>query len=204
MLSRIKYKIKLRKLKKRWREINSHNKTEINYILDINKIKVGNNSYGVINTYEWNTEGEGLEIGNFVSIAHGVKFILGGNHRYKRLTTYPFNVMLCNADINEDVYSNGKIVIEDDVWIGMDATILSGVTIGQGAVIATGSVVVKDIPPYTIVGGNPANVIKYRFDEKTINSLMNKEKFVLSEKEIINNLEEFHKEINKDDLLLKR
>ena len=96
------------------------------------------------------------------------------------------------------------MIIGDDVWIGMDATILSGVTIGQGAVIAAGSVVVKDIPPYAIVGGNPAKVIKYRFDEKTINSLTNKGEFVLSEKEIINNLERFNKEINKDDSLLKR
>ena len=71
-----------------------------------------------------------------------------------------------------EAYSNGPIVINDDVWIATDSIILSGVNVGKGAVIAAGSVVVKDVPPYSIVGGNPAKVIKYRFEQNIIDKLM--------------------------------
>lgn len=204
MISKIKYKLTLKKLQKKWREKNNHNKTEINRIFNIDKITVGKNSYGNVDIYEWDTYGEELVIGNFVSIARGVKFILGGNHKYKRLINYPFNVMLCCGNIEDDVYSNGKIVVEDDVWIGMDSKIMSGIKIGQGAVIAAGSVVVKDIPPYAIVGGNPAEIIKYRFDKEIIEKLVDKNNFILSEKEIINNIDMYKNDVvSKGDIAVK-
>ncbi|MBK7803608.1 MAG: CatB-related O-acetyltransferase [Chloracidobacterium sp.] len=77
-----------------------------------------------------------------------------------------------NSDLEPPELSKGPILIKDDVWIGTRATIMSGLTIGQGAIVAAGSVVVKDVPPYSIVAGTPAKVIKYRFDEQTIRSLL--------------------------------
>ncbi|MDK0917013.1 CatB-related O-acetyltransferase [Clostridium perfringens] len=91
---------------------------------------------------------------------------MGGNHRYDTLSTYPFKVKLGIESI--EAYSNGKIFVEDDVWIGMNSIIMSGVKIGKGAVIAAGSVVTRDIEAYSIVGGNPCRLIKYRFERDII------------------------------------
>lgn len=159
-------RIKLNVLKKEWRRKNKHNFTNINNIFPINIVKVGKYSYGSLNIYSWGSENEGLEIGNFVSIAGDVKFILGGNHQLNTFTTYPFKVMMFGEKV--EALTKGKIVVKDDVWIGMSVLILSGITIGQGAVIAAGSVVTKDVPPYAIVGGNPAKILKYRFSSEII------------------------------------
>lgn len=164
MIKKIKYFIKLKIFKDKWRKLNCHNEVHAGTIFPIDKVSVGKKSYGSLNIYHWNAENEGLDIGDYVSIAEGVKFVLGGNHRYNTISTYPFKVKLAKA--KEEAYSNGKIVICDDVWIGMDSIIMSGITIGKGAVIAAGSVVVKDVPEFSIVGGNPAKFIKYRFDEE--------------------------------------
>lgn len=126
-------------------------------------------SYGRLEIYGWEAENEGLLIGDYVSIADEVKFILGGNHHYKSFSNYPFKVKL-RIQKNE-AYSNGPIIVEDDVWIGMGSTILSGVRIGKGSVIAAGSVIVKDVEPYSIVGGNPAKQIKMRFDKDLITKI---------------------------------
>lgn len=170
----LKY-IRLYIFKKKWRRMNKHNFTNPNNIFSINIVKIGRSSYGSLNVYSWGSQNEGLEIGNFVSIAEGVKFILGGNHYLDTFTTYPFKVMIFGEKI--EALTKGKIVVKDDVWIGMDAIILSGITIGQGAVIAAGSVVTKDIPPYSIVGGNPAKILKYRFSSEIIDE-MNKVNFL--------------------------
>jgi acetyltransferase-like isoleucine patch superfamily enzyme len=127
-------------------------------------VKIGRYTYGPLNVFTYGAENEFLEIGDFVSIASGVKFILGGNHSTKTFSTYPFKVKLFN-DFNEST-SKGPIIIKDDVWIGTDSIILSGVTIGQGAIIGAGTVVSKNIPPYAIAIGNPAQIVKYRFDEE--------------------------------------
>lgn len=115
-----------------------------------------------------------LIIGKFCSIGDGVKFIMAGNqgHRYDWVSTFPF---FYNDKIEggKDAFKrSGNTVIGNDVWIGASATIMPGLTIGDGAVIATGAVVTKDVPPYTIVGGNPAKEIKKRFDEKQIDQLL--------------------------------
>ena len=112
-----------------------------------------------------------MYIGKYVSIGIKTTFMLGGNHNYKRVTTWlPFDL---SFDLNNGLFSNGDIKIGNDVWIGEGALIMSGVSIGTGAVIAANSVVVKDVDPYTIVGGNPAKLIKPRFSEDVMKFLLN-------------------------------
>lgn len=109
-----------------------------------------------------------LIIGNYVCIASGVIILMGGNHNHhpEWITVYPF------VDQIETSYApKGDTIIESDAWIGMNAMIMPGVTIGEGAIVAAGSVVAKDVPPYTIVGGNPAKEIKKRFTDGEIEKL---------------------------------
>ncbi|SUY32582.1 acetyltransferase [Clostridium perfringens] len=198
IFKKLKSIFKLYNQKKQWRKINKHNYTSVNRITDLKKIRVGMKSYGPLNVYTWGTENEELIIGNYVSIASDVKFILGGNHRYDIFSTYPFKVKLGLEEI--EAYSNGKIKICDDVWIGMNTTIMSGVTIGQGAIIAAGSVVTKDVEPYSIVGGNPCKLIKYRFDTDLINKIKNINMEELDSENIKKNIDIFYKSL--DDSVL--
>ncbi|MGL5057030.1 MAG: CatB-related O-acetyltransferase [Fusobacteriaceae bacterium] len=168
--NKIKNKLQFIFMKKKWRDQNSKNKTSPMNYFPIELVKVGDYSYGPLNVRYWETEKEGLEIGNFVSIAEGVKFILGGNHEVNTFTTYPFRVMILEEKV--EAWTKGPILIKDDVWIGMDSLILSGVTIGQGAIVAAGSIVTKDVPPYSIVGGNPAKLIKHRYSKEIIDEMI--------------------------------
>ncbi len=117
--------------------------------------------------------GDKLIIGKFCQIAHGTTFIMGAaNHRLGSATTYPFNVMggvwreISTPHI-EELPHKGDTVIGNDVWLGRNCTILPGVKIGNGAIVAACSVVTKDVAPYTVVGGNPARFLKKRFDDGT-------------------------------------
>lgn len=121
-----------------------------------------------------------LIIGKFVQIAHGVRFITSSaNHSMNGFSTYPFaNFMMNSQTTSEDIVAmfeaaqnKGDTIVGNDVWIGMDATIMPGVRIGDGAIIAAKSVVTHDVAPYTIVGGNPSRVIKPRFDANVIQAL---------------------------------
>lgn len=194
ILNKFKNIVILYKQKKKWRSINKHNDTSLNRITDLQKIKVGNKTYGPLNVYTWGSKNEGLIIGNYVSIANDVKFILGGNHRYDVFSTYPFKVKLGLEKI--EAYSNGRIKINDDVWIGMNSIIMSGVTIGKGAIIAAGSVVTKDVEPYAIVGGNPCKLIKYRFDVNLIDKLNKIDMKTLDCEYVRNNIEIFYKTLD--------
>ena len=115
--------------------------------------------------------GDRLIIGKFCAIAEGTKFIMGpANHRLSSVTTYPFSVFGGTWEENTPPHLSqlprkGDIVIGNDVWIGRECLILPGVHIGDGAIIAARSVLTRDIPPYTIAGGNPAAVRRQRFDE---------------------------------------
>lgn len=118
-------------------------------------------------------EGSIIKIGSFCSIADGVNILLGGEHRPDWVTTYPFNVLWESGNqIKGHPKTKGDVTIGNDVWIGMDAIILSGVTIGDGSVIGLRSIVTKDVPPYSIVAGNPAKVVKKRFTEDIIERLL--------------------------------
>lgn len=121
--------------------------------------------------------GDKLIIGRFCAIARGVKFIMNGaNHKTSGFSTYPFQIFgngweRVMPSLAELPYK-GDTVIGNDVWIGYDVLVMPGVTIGDGAIIASRSVVVADVPPYAVVGGNPAKVLKRRFDEETIAALL--------------------------------
>lgn len=124
-----------------------------------------------------------LKIGSFCSIAGGVKILLGGNHNIKAITTFPFYERLANITKHKE--TKGDVVIGSDVWLATDCLILSGVTIGHGAVVAARAVVTKDIPPYAIVGGNPAKIIRYRFADEVIQELLANPWWELPQDEII-------------------
>lgn len=115
-----------------------------------------------------------LEIGKFCSIAHGASFVLnGGNHFADRLSSYPFPIFGCWGEPDPGPWPNkGGIIVGHDVWIGWDATIMPGVTIGHGAIIAAKAVVTSDVPPYSIVGGNPAKEIRKRLPDDIIERLL--------------------------------
>lgn len=121
--------------------------------------------------------GDKLIIGKFCAIATGVEFIMNGaNHQTNGVSTYPFYIFGNGwekaAPKEGDLPYKGDTVIGNDVWIGYKTTIMPGVKVGNGAIIATKSVVTKDVPDYAVVGGNPAEIIKYRFDEATIEKLL--------------------------------
>ncbi|WP_339753582.1 CatB-related O-acetyltransferase [Algoriphagus aquimarinus] len=126
--------------------------------------------------YHFDFTGDKLIIGKFCMIASGVKFIMNGaNHLTDSISTYPFAIFGngWEKSMKGKSYPNkGDLVIGNDVWIGHNATIMAGVKIGDGAIIATNSTVVKDVEPYSIVGGNPALEIKKRFPMETIDKLL--------------------------------
>ncbi|MCS6811996.1 MAG: CatB-related O-acetyltransferase [Cyanobacteria bacterium] len=125
--------------------------------------------------YHFDFEGDRLIIGKFCSIAAKTTFIMnGGNHRTDWFTTYPFPVFGNGWEkaMPESWPHKGDTVIGNDVWIGYNATIMPGIQIGDGAIVASKSVVTRNVEPYTIVGGNPATPIRKRFDDSTINALL--------------------------------
>lgn len=129
-------------------------------------------------THHYDLIGDKLVIGKFCAIAKGIEFVMNGaNHRMGSVTTYPFNIMgggweKCTPSL-EELPLKGDTVVGNDVWIGQNVTVMPGVHLGDGVIIAANSVVAKDIPAYHIAGGNPCRVIKKRFDEEQIDFLLN-------------------------------
>lgn len=141
------------------------------------KYEIGDYTYGKPKVMRFGASAK-LKIGRYCSIASGVQIFLGGNHRTDWVTTYPFQFPEEVSPwpeagrIENHKTTKGDVVIGSDVWLGHGCLILSGVTIGDGAVIGAGSVVAKDVPPYAIMAGNPAVLIRHRFDPETIQKLL--------------------------------
>jgi len=134
---------------------------------------IGFGSYGRPVIMSWG-EGTTLKIGKYCSVANGVTIFLGGEHKTNWITTYPFSALFphLNTDFPGHPHSKGNVIIGNDVWLAHECTILSGVTVGDGAVVGACAVVAHDVPPYAIVAGNPAKIIKFRFTESEINELL--------------------------------
>lgn len=168
-------------------------------------INIGEYTYGHEHIHKHFPEASNLNIGKFCSIAGDVTVFLGGNHRTDWITTFPFNLKNTSEFGAENITGHpktkGDVNIGNDVWIGQHVVIMSGVTIGDGSVIAANSHVVKNVEPYSIVGGNPANLLKYRFEKDIIDLLMELKWWDLPKeniKEIINDL---CSQPNKDKLI---
>jgi acetyltransferase-like isoleucine patch superfamily enzyme len=134
---------------------------------------IGDHSYGRPKV-RFADSGRQLTIGRFCSIADKVEILLGGNHRTDWTSTYPFGAFPeAWPGAGQDYHaSHGDVWIGSDVWLGSGAMILSGVAVGHGAVVAAQAVVARDVPPFAIVGGNPARIIRLRFDEARIAALL--------------------------------
>jgi acetyltransferase-like isoleucine patch superfamily enzyme len=137
--------------------------------------EIGFGTYGTPHILIEYPEQAKLSIGKYCSIANNVWIFLGGEHRLEWITTYPFDMIFKDwtfKSVLGSCKSKGNVIIGNDVWIGMNAIILSGVHIGDGAVIGAGAVVTKDVCPYAVVAGNPAKVISYRFLPEVIEKLL--------------------------------
>jgi acetyltransferase-like isoleucine patch superfamily enzyme len=137
--------------------------------------RIGDYSYGRPRL-RFPDAGAKLTIGRYCSIADGVEIFLGGNHRTEWITTYPFDRLPGMWPPRPAAASShttkGDVTIGHDVWIGSGAVILSGVTVGTGAVIGARAVVSRDVPPYGVVAGNPARLLRLRFDDETVATLL--------------------------------
>lgn len=146
-----------------------------NLVLTGERYDIGDYTYGVPAVFPYYARTR-LRIGKFCSIAPQVVILLGGNHRVHWVSTYPFTYFLDEwpegKGMPSHATSEGDVVIGNDVYIGQGAFILSGVTIGDGAVIGARAVVARDVEPYSIVAGNPARLIGMRFDDRTIERLL--------------------------------
>jgi acetyltransferase-like isoleucine patch superfamily enzyme len=137
------------------------------------KFDIGTRTYGWPSVRTFDDQDSMLRVGKYSSIAYGSVILVGGEHRTNAVSTYPFKQLLPGAeDACNTSYSRGEVVIGSDVWIGYGSVILSGIKVGHGAVIAAGSVVTREVPPYAIVGGNPARIIRYRFTPEQIEALL--------------------------------
>ncbi|MEB0040436.1 MULTISPECIES: CatB-related O-acetyltransferase [unclassified Pseudomonas] len=136
------------------------------------KYSFGVGTYGMPEVIRFG-QGAVLTVGAYTSIATGVKILLGGEHRTDWVTTYPFPAMISEVnDILDFSTTKGDVVIGSDCWICTDAMILSGVTVGHGAIVAAGAMVNRNVAPFSVVGGNPCKFIRWRFDEETRATLL--------------------------------
>ena len=180
---------------KKWRKLNKDNETYAGTMFDPDLVNVGKKTYGVLNVSMFNKTNK-LQIGSCCSIGPEVIFLLSSDHNGKHISTFPFKVKLGITDFEGE--SKGDIVVEDDVWIGCRAIILSGIKVGRGAIIAAGAVVTKDVPPYAIVAGCPAKVIKYRFGIDVINKLTKINFENLSDELIKKNIDDFYVDLSNE------
>ncbi|BFT68685.1 hypothetical protein [Paenibacillus sp. P36] len=153
---------------------------------------IGKNSYINSMTLQHSEGNEtiNIHIGNYCSIAYDIQLLVDRNHDYLSVSTSPL------LEVNRKLKKKGQIIIGHDVWIGNEVTILSGVHIAHGAVIGTGTIVSKDVPPYAIVTGNPMKILKYRFDTEIIEHLLQIQWWNWSKQKIEENKDWFGKDIH--------
>lgn len=187
------------KKKKEFRKLNRHNTVTMENDFKIDHVSVGKFSYGGLCVYDYgNTDDYSLQIGDYVSIAPNVVFLLSVEHNYKTLSTFPF---LAKFGIQDFEASNkGNIIVDDDVWIGYGAIVNSGVHIHQGAIIGSGAVVTKDVEAYSIVGGVPAQHIKFRFSKRVIEKLLTVDFKKIDRKEVIDNIGLFYTSLDEKNI----
>lgn len=153
--------------------------------------QIGPHTYGDVVIHGKGVDEDGnnfVEIGDYCSLANGLQLQLGGNHSMSTVSTYPFTVI--NKTEKLPFSKEYGIYIGNDVWIGLDVVIRHGVTIGDGAVVGMGSLVLHDVPPYAVVVGNPAKIIRYRFEPEIIEKLLKIKWWEWSETQIAERLPE--------------
>lgn len=197
-LSELKEKIAFDRFINDWKQKNSHNNTVPIIMFPISKVNVGTGTYGPLDVRTFSDSNEQLKIGNYCSIAKDVIFVLGGMHRSDCLSTFPWKSQF---KLGNDDFTKGSIILEDDVWIGTGAVILSNVHIGKGAIIGACSVISKDVPPYAIVVGNPQKIVKYRFSEEIIRLLINLDFGIIDENYINDHLSELYTFIDRPQII---
>ena len=187
------HSIKLGLFKRKWHKLYPQSDTIPMNCFKIENISIGYGSYGELNIVDYGNKSK-LVIKNYVSIAQNVTFVLNAEHSIKYISSYPYRNKIIKG--GDEATSKGDIIIDDDVWIGYGSTILSGVHLSQGAVIAAGAVVASDVPPYAIVGGVPAKVIKYRFAPPVIDFMLTLDYGSLTEDLIRTHVDDLYKEID--------
>lgn len=171
--------------------------------------KIGDYSYGKIHVLSYQENGH-ISIGKYSSISE-ITIIMGGNH-HTGLTTFPMLVKYKNAPVKDDNKPIKDVIIGNDVWIGYNAIILEGVTIGDGAIIGAGALISKDVPPYSIMVGNPAKQIRKRFDENQIAEIQKTNWWEKKPKELLkiidslygSNVEKFIEDLVRYDKIIEK
>ncbi len=186
------YFLKKQLFKRKWRALNPHNFTNAEGLFDPSLVEVGAYTYGGLKVLTYNKDRR-LKIGRYCSLAQEVLFVLSADHYIDHISSYPYKVWIMGE--NQEGISKGDIIVENDVWIGFRSTILSGVHIGQGAIIAAGSVVTKDVPPYAIAGGVPAKIIRFRFEQEIIEVLLKVDYSQLTDEMIKDHIDELYSEL---------
>lgn len=184
-----RYFLRISKIKTQQKLLNYPKRSQQKFREKYPYYKIGINCYGQPNIKHSHPHAI-LTIGNYCSIAKNVEIYLGGNHRIDWVSSYPFPAFFSQArHIQDFEITHGDVVIGSDVWLCQNSTILSGITIDHGAVIANGAVVTKNVAAYEIVGGNPAKHIRWRFDEQTREALLKNAWWDWPEPEVLNILD---------------
>lgn len=190
--------IRLNSFRRKWIKENKHTQLFPMNLFDTGTVKAGRYSYGELNVVSFGKNFT-LTIGNYVSIAENVYFLLDVEHHINHISTYPFRVKLLQ-ECKSESFAKGNIVVEDDVWIGFGATIMSGVVIGKGAIVGAGAIVTKDVPPYAIVVGTPAKVIRYRFPDAVQKEVSKLNYAMLTEEKVEKYKELLYSPLTKDNV----